>query len=530
MKRHAGNIIVILLMVLCSGAVQAQTGFYIPQQGKVFFSGGGATIFTDVNNQGQLGVGRNATVNFKGHQWTNAAAADITDESGGHSSGGMVRILTPDTGGLLQMITAGYNAASRTGPAFPNLTIFNPSGVRLLSSSMKVRRQLDLAAGTLDVNGNILVVGDNDPGQITGYNDKNFVITGPVPNGGFLLRERLTDANGRVVFPVGTAAGHYTPAAIHFHNGLPDDFYVRVSDSVKAQLTNGEALYQWSVNKTWQIGQLQHPGEAVVDITLEHDVSDEGALFGANRRVAYVSQYVNGAWDIGYPQSVPVPGTLTSGGVVVNGRDNTRSFQQTMSQAAYFTKLAGHDTEKDRTNLWFSAYRTDKDNVYVYWATNPEIQNRYFVVQRRLITETAFSDRDTLPSKAVNGSSFITLNYNTNDPNSYTGVSFYRLMMVGYGGMITYSNTVAVGGDPDNFGWTLWPNPTPRRFFVGIGRPSAVKEVMVWDIVGRLIHRELVNGRGVIEMSLDAKGTYAIGLVPMNGDGIDTKKLVVIGD
>ena len=296
------------------------------------------------------------------------------------------------------------------------------------------------------------------------------------------------------------------------------------------QLTSGENLYPWAVNKTWQIGQLQHPGEAVVDITLEHDLGDEGPIFGANRRMAYVSQYVNGAWDIGYPQSAPMLGTLTTGGIRLTGGDNTRSFQNTMSQAAYFTKLAGHDTANGRTHLWFSAYRTDKDNVYVYWATNPEIQNRYFVVQRRLITETAFSDRDTLPSKAVNGSSFITLNYNDNDPNSYTGTSFYRLMMVNYGGNITYSNIVAVGGVTDNFGWTLWPNPTPRKFFVGIGRPSAVREVMIWDIAGRLIHREPVNGRGVIELSLDAKGTYAIGLVPMNGDHIDTKKLVVIGD
>ena len=57
-----------------------------------------------------------------------------------------------------------------------------------------------------------------------------------------------------------------------------------------------------------------------------------------------------------------------------------------------------------------------------------------------------------------------------------------------------------------------------------------VREVMIWDVAGRLIHREPVNGRGVIEMNLYAKGTYAIGLAPMDGDHIQTKKLVVIGD
>jgi len=213
------------------------------------------------------------------------------------------------------------------------------------------------------------------------------------------------------------------------------------------------------------------------------------------------------------------------------GGTNTRSFQYTMSQASYFTKLAGfNDTARNRTSLWFSAYRTDRANVYVYWTTNPEIRNKYFVVQRRLINEQSFSNRDTLLSMALSGVSFNYLSYHVNDPNSYMGTSFYRLQMMDYNGNISYSNIVAVGGIPDGFGWTVWPNPTAGRFFVGISRPSAVREVMVWDIVGRLIHHELVNNRGLIEMYLDTKGTYVIGLVPSDGDHIETKKLIVIGD
>ena len=99
-----------------------------------------------------------------------------------------------------------------------------------------------------------------------------------------------------------------------------------------------------------------------------------------------------------------------------------------------------------------------------------------------------------------------------------------------YNGNITYSNVVAVGGVPGGFGWTIWPNPTAGRFFVGISRPSAVRQLMVWDIVGRLIHSEPVNGRGLIEMYLDVKGTYVIGLLPADGDHIETKKLIVIGN
>lgn len=525
------HIILLLLVLSFISPCFAQTGFFVPQSGKIFFSGGGATIYSNVNLQGQMGVGRNAQVNFKGSKWVNATTADLTDEQNGRGLGGMIRFLAPDTGNKLQLITSGYNAAARTGPVFTNVTIENAAGVRLLSSSMKIRRLLNFVQGTLDVDDNILSVGDNNSGLITGYNDQNFVITPSSANGGFLLRERLTNVNGLVVFPVGTAAGHYTPAALRVHSRLPDDFYVRVSDGVKSRLTDGDDLSTWGVNKTWQIGQLQHPGEDIVEITLQHDLSDEGAKFIDHRSAAFVSQYTSGSWDIGYPQARPGTGSITSGKPLPNAGTNRRDFQFTMSQASYFTKFAGFsDTARNRTNLWFSAYRTTKDNVYVYWTTNPEIRNRYFVVQRRLINEASFSDRDTIRSKAVSGSSFINLDYNIDDPNSYTGTSFYRLMMMDYNGNITYSNIIAVGGIPGGFGWTLWPNPTAGRFFIGISRPSAVKEVMVWDILGRLLKREPVNNRGLIEMYLDVKGAYVIGLVPMDGDHIETKKLIVIGD
>jgi hypothetical protein len=523
---------ILLLLLGFAGAMQAQTGFYVPRQGKVFFTGSTATIFSDVNLQGQMGVGRNATVNFKGRKWVNASAADITDEKGGRGLGGMIRFLAPDTGIQQQSITSAYNAAVHTGPVFTNLTIENGAGVRLLSGSMKVRRWLNFVRGTLDVGDNILVVGDNDAGMITGYSDKSFIITpGTSSNGGFLLRERLTAANGMVVFPVGTAAGHYTPAGLRVRSPLPDDFYVRVSDGAKRRLTDGGDLSDWSVNKTWQIGQLQHPGEDAVEITLQHDVRDEGGKFMDNRQTAYVSQYSDGSWDIGYPQGTPGAGFITTSGTLADAGTNTRSFQYTMSQASYFTKLAGfNDTARNRTKLWFSAYRTDGKNAYVYWTTNPEIRNKYFVVQRRLINEQAFSNRDTLPSLAISGVSFNYLEYHVNDPNNYKGTSFYRLQMMDYNGNISYSNIVAVGGVPDGFGWTVWPNPTAGRCFVGISRPSAVKEVLVWDAIGRLVTRQQVNNRGLIEMYLHAKGAYMIGLAPSDGDHIETKKLIVIGD
>lgn len=540
MTNSSKHIIITLILYACTIPAIAQPGFFVPQQSRIYFFGNTSTIFSDVLNKGQIGINKGALVNFKGLQWENDPKSQITDESiNGLSTigqGGMIRFLTPDStlSPLIdqqQLVIGGYNAAARSGPSFPNLSIANSWGVKLLSASTKVRRELNFIAGNVYVNDNILIVGDGDPGLITGYNENRFVVTGAAYDGGFLLREKIKRGDGQVIFPVGTADGLYTPASLHLRSRTPDDFYVRVFDSVKSRVHDGADLSIRSVNKTWQIGKLIRPGEDAVDLILQHQFADEGLLFTANRETAYLSQYASGSWDDGDPHTRPQAGSLTSGTPLANSGTNTRTFRNSISPASYFTKFAGfEDTTLNRTNLWFSAYRTDYHNVYVYWTTNPEIRNMYFVVQRRLIDEPVYKNIDTIISKAPGGFSFINLDYNMNDPNSYTGVSYYRLMMVDYNGNITYSQVVAVGGEPEGFGWTLWPNPSPGRFFVGISRPPMVKYVLVWDIVGRLLRRELVSNRGLIEMHLHVKGSYVIGLVPFEGSKIETKKLVVIGD
>lgn len=80
--------------------------------------------------------------------------------------------------------------------------------------------------------------------------------------------------------------------------------------------------------------------------------------------------------------------------------------------------LSKGDTTLNKTHLWFNAY--DYKNVRVHWTTRPEINNKYFVVQRRHSNETNFTNRDTVKSKAINRFSNVYLDYSVNDANSYT--------------------------------------------------------------------------------------------------------------
>ena len=515
-----------MLICICASA---QSGFYVPKGGKIFFNGDTATIFSDVKNKGKLGVGKKAVLNFKGKKWENDRDARITDESnsgeGASGVGGTVRFIG-DSG--RQQIDGGYNAVTKEGAAFYHLDIMNIDGVELFGSTTKIRHHLQLSKGFFYLQSNILSLGEGKPGLITGYDPSRFIVTGG-NNGSLLLRENIRRNDDWVVFPIGSSATAYTPAAVRNRSSQADDYFAGVFDGVQSNVFSGNNIADKSVNKTWQIGKLNHPNQGETELVLQHLVADEGSQFAINRQYAYVSQYSGTDWDTGMPQASPLPGTLTTGTpFLINSGINTRTFKGSIGASSYFTKLTGFgDTVVYKTKLWFSAYRLNYQKVKTYWTTNPEVNINYFVVQRRLSNETAFTNRDTVNSKALNRFSKTWLNYESIDPNNYTGISYYRLMMVDYNGNITYSNIVPVGGKPGN-NQLLWPNPSTGRFFVGLSNVNAIKTIMIWNAIGQTIKMEAVNERAIIEMYLRTPGTYMVGFISFSGQLVETKKLVIL--
>jgi hypothetical protein len=76
----------------------------------------------------------------------------------------------------------------------------------------------------------------------------------------------------------------------------------------------------------------------------------------------------------------------------------------------------------------------------------------------------------------------------------------------------------------------VWPNPTARDFYVGINGAVDVKYVVIWNVVGQMLHRELVNERHIIPMHIYLPGTYFVGFISQGGQLLQTKKLLVTGD
>lgn len=530
MKIYTRYIIIAAITLLCDRSAVAQSGFYIPKAGKIFFNGDSATIFSNVNNMGNFGIGKNSFVNFAGHIWENDPQSLITDESfGGNGvlgTGGWVRFLSDS---IRQQLNGGYNAATKTGPAFSNLQIQNSLGMELANSNTKIRKEITLSAGLVYLRDNILVLGDNNPGMISGYDSSRYFVTANSPGKSLLLIENIRSSDGEITFPVGSRENAYTPAAIHSHSDQGDDYYVNVFDSVKSNVTSGYNFNTESVNKTWEIGKTVRPGLDEVEIILQHLNDDEGSYFKLNRRNAYISQFNGSVWDTGFIKKTPDIGYLAYRQFMPNSGVNNRVFNNSVSSPSYFTKFAGYIDTTNKTKLWFNAYRLDWGLVRAYWVTKPENNVNYFVVQRRLSNEPDFKDIDTVSSLASNGISLIELEYNTIDNNSYTGISFYRVKTVDYYNSIFYSNIVAVGGKPAVSHNLLWPNPTPDRFFLGLNPAPEIKTIIIWNVIGQKMHEEKVNGRSIIEMGGLIAGSYLVGLLDDKGAIIETKKLIVAG-
>ena len=505
----------------------SQSGFYVPKKGKIFFSGDTATVFSDVTNGGKVGVGKNAVVNFSGTVWTNAPDAAIINESdttlGAAGTGGLVRFI----GTQRQKLDAGYNAAVKTGAVFQQFELDNPYGLELTGSSAKVSREIALSRGLFFLNDQMLVTGDeNGPGVIKGYDSSRYFVTNT--RAGLLIREGIATYHDWIAFPIGSKARGYTPLALRTNAETKDDYYASVFDSVYGGGTSGASLMNEGVGKTWQAGRRFFPGEGNVEIALQHLNADEGAVFTANKTKAYVSQIVGGKWDVDYPQTHPGPGYITTSLPYQNSGVNSRTFSSLMS-VAYFTKLTGAG-DTSRTRLWFNAYRLNPSNVKVYWTTNPEINVRYFVVQRRLANETVFKNIDTVDSKALNGYSSQPLYYEMTDPNGYTGVSFYRLMSVQYSRDSAYSQIVAVGNKTGEFNIDLWPNPTTGIFYIALNTAQPVKKIIIWDEIGQKVMEQETNGQRVVQVNAFKlpQAHYFVSLVGDLDRIIATKKLVVV--
>ncbi len=485
----------------------AQQGVYIPDGASVWLSGNSG-VFSDLVNNGILGSNPTATLYFLSKKWTNGNAATLPDESADGRSGTGGRFLfmgmNPLYGNIGQQIIFGnYSLATRQGSSFPNLEINNSAGLRLDDlSDLKVRNNLHFADGHIFLNGWNLLVGEDNPGTITGYSDQRFIVNGTAAAGGALYRAGINDAANKVVFPVGTTINSYSPAALLL-DGATDIFSVRAYDSVYSLAISGRAYPDSFVNKTWQVTRAGSGGTATV--ILQHMDSDELPAYTAARDSSFITRFTGNAWDqVPYLATLSKPGTLTTNGLATPATMHMRVFTG-LGANEYFTKTTLASKAKPAIFLSFEAYRIAPLMVQLDWTTSREVNNLLFEVERRYEREEVFSRIAIVPTKAINGNSNVPLSYTMQDLNDYDGWTYYRIKAVSRNGKEVYSEIRAV---PPFVQIDVFPNPNNGKFKVRIRGIRGALVMQLRDTWSQVMREYDVRQDNDLSISDLPAGTY----------------------
>lgn len=514
--------LLVFLITLYTISAFAQQGFYIPVGGQAWIGGAKpVAVFCDVTHNGILGSQPNAILDFLGKQWNNGSASSLPDESSDGVSGTGGTFYFIGTSGQ-QQVYGGYSVSSKAGTSFPSLTVNNTAGLLLSDlTDLKIRRTLGFGTGNIFLNGWNLSVGHNDPGTITGYSDAGFVVTGPDISGGRLYREQV--GSTRAVFPVGTTADNYAPAAIE-NSGTATDFNVRAFDNVYTNATTGAEINPPHVTQTWNIG---HSGATTSDVNviLQHMNEREGATYAANRDNSYISRYIAPIYDtlIAIP-TLPSSPTLTQGATLTNATMHNRVFTG-LGADEYFTKsvINGEGLPADMT---FNAWRIDANLVHTEWRTQKERYNKNFVLERRLENETNFSQIATIATKAPGGNSSTRLDYDYQDNNNYDDWSYYRVKAVSRAGKVSFSNIKAV---PPLIQVDVFPNPNRGKFEVRLHGIHHTMMLQLVNVLGQTVRSFNFQADTDVDVKNVAKGTYFLVLYDLPSMKVAfTYKVIVI--
>ncbi|QJB42375.1 T9SS type A sorting domain-containing protein [Chitinophaga oryzae] len=522
-------------LIIGANVCFAQTGVYVPQGGDVSVHGKDTVaIFSDVRNEGRFGSLKGSVVNFYGSRWENANGAALPDENEYDSihlqqAGGVFRFLqVKGINSGAQHIYGGYSASAGTGASFPNLSIGNAGDVYLDDlSDLKVRSRLHFETGHLQLNGWNLVVGDGSPGDITGYSDKSFIVTGSAPGGGFLFREMISTADDMVVFPIGTAAGGYAPMALKNDGSSAKTIQARVFDSVYRYALSGNMDASGFVLKTWHLKEGQ---TALKDVTvvLQHQEADEGRDFSFNRDSSYVTRYRSGGgWDTVKPSGTERPGRITSGTQRRNSYMNSRTIADG-GETNTFLSVAAFKNMTSEVALFFEAYRETVQWVGTHWRSTKERNLDHYELQRRREREDSFYTVARMAPHSLNGNSTGPLDYHYRDDNPYDNWTYYRVKIFGRDGKISYS---AVKPVPWLIQVNISPNPNSGNFRIDLVGIHHQLRMVMHDAAGRERDSRIISSNSTLISRADLPaGLYILTFYDIEDDNreVVTAKVEIV--
>jgi gliding motility-associated-like protein len=354
------NIIILISFFLTANVINGQETMYVAPGSQIQFgSSTPAGIFGYLVNEGNLSMKKSSHIFFSGKIWVNKPGSKVTDDSLKINSlnGGTVHFVTNPYG--QQILESSSNA---NNGSFSNIIIDNYAGL-ILASNVSVLNNLHFQRGHLLLNKHDLEMGDDKmSGNITGYDENRFVVTGTDTTGGF-IRQKSIVSNALVTFPFGPTPSIYSPAQL-VNNGLKDDFFARAFNNVYQNAVSGPKVKDSTVALTWEIGK-KSPAEQDVVVTLQNDMNTvEEPVYKKLRSNSFITLYGNSKWD--KPNALAKgrsPGSISSSFPIQNAMMNSRKL--TLGNKRLF--LSKKVTTRPKSIDVINVFSPNGDNVNDTW-------------------------------------------------------------------------------------------------------------------------------------------------------------------
>lgn len=172
----------------------------------------------------------------------------------------------------------------------------------------------------------------------------------------------------------------------------------------------------------------------------------------------------------------------------------------------------------------FDAEKLGDEEVRLTWITHSEFNNDYFTIERSVDGEEWFM----LDKVLGNGTSNLTIKYETYDRAPQYGVNYYRLSQIDFDGTLTDHGTRSVFIENQTNGFIVFPNPSQGQVFIRSETGDAVKTVMVQNAMGQLLEAKpyWMNGTTEVDMNGFSRGVYLLHITSQKGR-VQTVKVVL---
>ncbi|MBS1494921.1 MAG: T9SS type A sorting domain-containing protein [Bacteroidetes bacterium] len=394
----------------------------------------------------------------------------------------------------------GYNLAS-----FPNIIINNPLGVTVNTAGINITNSINFINGKINSdNTNYLTL----PGtiQFNGASSNSF-LNGPL--------KINTSATNTITIPTGKG-GVLRSVGITPTSSASTDWMVEYFNQAQTfGNTLGAGIISVSQSEYFLINRS---GTSDARVGLYWG-ANSGVTNPANLRVARWNDF---QWED--KGNYSYTGDNTGGVVFSNVVTN-------------FSPFAIASTDYQQLPVELSSFNssTDKNNVTLSWATETEVNNSGFEIERKLSSDTSWKKINFVNGA---GNSHTTKTYKYEDRNLATGKYKYRLKQIDFNGNYTYfnlQNEINVGL-PVKFNLSQnYPNPFNPTTKINYDLPFDSKvQIKIFDMTGRevyqLVNESLTAGyyRAQFNGSAFASGTYFYQIVANGGNQSFTKTMKMV--